>query len=337
MWRRLILPWLVSLIAFPVLGGVLVPPDSTWRFYKGLSEASSPDTTAWRLLAFDDSAWPVSQAAFYYENQPTSTNAYTGNTVLSDMDGNYTCIFMRKTFVLNNPYDAAALQVAALSDDGFIAWINGQEVARFNMPAGSVPYNGTSSPALTEPIPWYTNTLTDVQSFLVPGTNILAVQAFNSSLGSSSDFTINPALYYAPDLSSPTVTLLYPAAGANLSQLTSIEVGFDEPVAGVDASDLLINGHVATNVDVVTPSQFVFTFPQPATGTVQVAWAPGNGITDLSSVSNAFAGGSWTYTLVTNAPVTGVIINEFMAANSGNQANSLHDELGSSPDRKSVV
>ena len=332
MWRRLMLLWLVSLIAFSVLGGVLVPPDSSWRFYKGLSEASSPDTTAWRLLAFDDSAWPVSQAAFYYENQPTSTNAYTGNTVLSDMDGNYTCIFMRKTFVLNNPYDAAALQVAALSDDGFIAWINGQEVARFNMPAGNVPYNGTSSPALTEPIPWYTNKLTDVPSFLVPGTNILAVQAFNCSLGTSSDFIINPALYYTPDLSGPTVTLLYPAAGANLSQLTSIEVGFDEPVAGVDASDLLINGHAATNVAAVTPSQLVFTFPQPATGTVQVAWAPGNGITDLSSASNAFAGGSWTYTLVTNGPITGVIINEFMASNSGNQTNSLHDELGNSPD-----
>ena len=154
MRRRLLLLWLTCLSALPGVAGVLVLPDSSWRFYKGLSEASSPDTTAWRQLGFDDSAWLTGQAAFYYENQPSSTTAYTGNTVLSDMFGGYTCIFLRQTFVLSNPYDAAALQVAALSDDGFIAWINGQEVARFNMPAGDVPYNGTSSPALTEPIPW---------------------------------------------------------------------------------------------------------------------------------------------------------------------------------------
>ena len=105
-----------------------------------------------------------------------------------------------------------------------------------------MPYNGTSNAALAEPIPWRTNTLTDIQSFLVPGTNVMAVQAFNSSMGSSSDFIINPALYYTPDLTAPTVTLLYPAAGGSVRQLTSIEVGFDEPVAGVDAADLLVNG-----------------------------------------------------------------------------------------------
>ncbi len=128
------------------------------------------------------------------------------------------------------------------------------------------------------------------------------------------------------------MTLLYPAAGDLVRQLTTIEVGFDEPVAGVDAADLLINGQPATNLTVVSPSQFVFTFPQPASGTVQVAWAPGHGITDLSSASNTFAGGSWTYDLDPSAPITGVIISEFMAANSGKQTDSLHDELGESPD-----
>jgi hypothetical protein len=329
---RCVLLLFTSLTVLPCLAGVLVPQNSTWRFFKGSSEASTPDVTTWRQLGFDDSAWPTSQAAFYYENQPGSQTAYTGNTVLGDMFGRYTCIFLRKTFVLTNPSDVRALQVAGLSDDGFIAWINGQEVARFNMPAGDVAYNGTSSPALAEPIPWWTNTLTDVQSFLVPGTNVIAVQAFNCNLGASSDFIINPALYYMPDLTAPTVTLLYPAAGDLVRRLTSIEVGFDEPVPGIEAADLLINGRPATNLTAVTPSQFVFTFPQPAAGTVQVAWAPGHGITDLASASNAFAGGSWTYNLNPTAPILGVIISEFMAANRGKQTNSLHDELGDSPD-----
>src|ERR1035437_8941217 len=188
---RFVLLLFASLNVLPCVAGVLVSPNSTWRFLKGNSEASSPDATAWRQLDFDDSAWAASQAAFYYENQPGSSTAYTGNTVLADMFGYYTCIFMRQQFVVTNIYDVAALQIAALSDDGFIAWINGQEVGRFNMPAGDVPYNGTSSPALAEPIPWWTNTVSDIQSFLVPGVNVLAVQAFNSSIGNSSAFVIN--------------------------------------------------------------------------------------------------------------------------------------------------
>jgi hypothetical protein len=331
MLRRIVL--LAALLkCLTGVAGVLIPQDSYWRFFKGYSDGSTPDTTAWRQLGFDDSAWVTSQAAFYYENDPGNPTAYSGNTDLTDMFGGYTCIFMRQTFVVTNVYDLAALQVAALSDDGFIAWINGQEVARFNMPAGDVPYNGTASPALPEPIPWWTNTVSDLQSLLVPGVNVLAVQAFNASLSGSSDFMINPALYYIPDFTSPTLTLIYPETNSVVRQLTSIEVAFSKPVSGVDASDLLIGGQPATDVATITPSQFVFSFSQPATGTVQVAWALGQNIHDLSSASNAFAGGSWSYTLNPKAPPPGVIISEFMADNSGKQSNSLHDELGDSPD-----
>jgi hypothetical protein len=314
------------------LAGVLVPLDSTWKYFKGFTEASSPDRTAWRQVDFDDSAWPTGQAAFYYENQPGSGTAYTGHTQLTDMFGGYTCIFLRSTFVISNIYDLQSMQIAAFSDDGFLAWINGNQVGRFNMPADEVPYNGSSSPALAEPVPWYTNDIPDFRNWLHAGTNVLAIQAFNASIGSSSDFIINAALSFDPSLDPPTVTFLFPDYGATVRQINSVEVGFNKPVTGVDASDLLINGQAATNVTMVAPSQFLFTFPQPATGLVQVAWSAANGIRDLSSSSNVFGGGSWTYTLNPNLPLPGVMISEFMASNSGHQSNSLHDELGNSPD-----
>ena len=309
-----------------------VSPGSSWRFFKGFSEASSPDATAWRALDFNDSGWNVGQAAFYYETSPGSGNAYTGNTELGDMYGGYTCIFMRRTFVVTNVNDVAALEVAGYSDDGFLAWINGHLVAQFNMPSSEAAYRDSSSPALGEPISWWTNVLSDFQSFLVTGTNVFAVQAFNSSIRNSSDFIINPALYYTPDLVAPTLTLLYPTPSDLVRQLTTIEVGFSEPVTGVDAGDLLINGQPATILAAISASQYLFTFPQPATGTVQVAWAGGHGIRDLSSAAHTFAGGSWWYLLNPNAPLPGVIISEFMASNSGDQANPIHDELGDSPD-----
>ena len=42
---RCILLLFASLNVLPCLAGVLVPQDSTWRFFKGYSKASTPDTT----------------------------------------------------------------------------------------------------------------------------------------------------------------------------------------------------------------------------------------------------------------------------------------------------
>src|SRR5213592_4757455 len=173
---------------------VIFPTNSTWKYFKGFSEASSPDSTAWRAIGFDDSSWPAGQAAFYFENQPGGPASYTGNTLLDDMFGKYTCVFLRKTFVVTNVADISELQLYSFSDDGFIAWINGTEVARFNMPVGDVPFDGSSLPALTEPVPPQTDAVANPGAFLVSGTNVLAVQSFNASLGSSSDFVIDLSL-----------------------------------------------------------------------------------------------------------------------------------------------
>src|SRR6185369_13506276 len=154
--------------------GVIFPTNSTWRFFEGRSEASTPDPTAWRAIGFDDSSWAMSQAPFYFENQPGGPTSYTGNTLLGDMFGGYTCIFLRKTFVVANAANISEMQLYAISDDGFIAWINGKEVARFNMPPGDVPFYGSSSPALTEPVPPQNDVVVNPSAFLVAGTNVIA-------------------------------------------------------------------------------------------------------------------------------------------------------------------
>src|SRR6266576_751572 len=83
MLRRLLFLLITCLIAFPSAGVVVVPQNSSWQFFEGLSEASTPDPTAWRDLDFADAGWSSGPAAFFYENQPGSAYAYTGNTVLS--------------------------------------------------------------------------------------------------------------------------------------------------------------------------------------------------------------------------------------------------------------
>jgi hypothetical protein len=119
--------------------------------------------------------------------------------------------------------------------------------------------------------------------------------------------------YNLIDQVAPTVATRTPVAGASVRTLTQIEVLFSEPVAGVDAGDLLINGAAASGISVTGSGRYLFTFPQPANGTVSVAWAPAHGIADFAA--NPFAGGSWSYTLDPNLGLPQIRINEFLAAN----------------------
>ena len=103
----------------------------------------------------------------------------------------------------------------------------------------------------------------------------------------------------------PTVFSKSPAPGS-VSALTAINVSFTDPVFGVSASDLLINGLAATSVS-GSGSNYTFTFTQPAEGVVYVGWSGAHGIADFESPPKAFdpfsAGGTWQYTLTdTTAP-----------------------------------
>jgi len=119
--------------------------------------------------------------------------------------------------------------------------------------------------------------------------------------------------YTLTDTVAPTVTALAPVAGATVSELDKIEITFSEPVAGVDAADLRINGIAATSLSGFGAGPYEFQFAQPANGAVNVTWAAGHGIRDQSAARNVFAGPGWSYSLNTNAIFEGqIVINEIM-------------------------
>jgi len=123
-------------------------------------------------------------------------------------------------------------------------------------------------------------------------------------------------LTVTPDTNPPAVNRVIPAPASVVADLNEIEVHFNEGVAGLRAADLLINGAPATNVTAYGPSVYVFDFPQPPTGQVQVAWSPAQRITDLSAASNRFDGSVvFNYTLDPNAISSFVAVTEFMANN----------------------
>ncbi len=290
--------WALMLVfGAPLHATLLFNTNATWNYFKGRTEASSPDTTAWRQINFNDASWTPAPAPFWYGDR------YTGGTEITDMYNQYLCIFMRRTFVLTNLGDITGLQLGSRCDDGYIAWINGVEVQRYNMPAGNIAYNGTASGTVAEPIPFNTYDLTNV-SMLVLGTNVMAVQAFNANL-TSSDLGIDVSLGTpAPDYVPPGIVWISPAPGT-VTNLSRITVTFSEPVTGVNAADLLINGVPAASRTGGNDT-YTFTFNQPAYGAVQISWATAHGIADCGIPPNAFdaaaPGATWQYNLVDATP-----------------------------------
>ena len=113
---------------------ILVQSNANWLFIKAFAEASTP-IDAWREVGFNDSLWSNSPTPFYY-GDPYNSVANPG-TLLSDMQGGaYSSIYLRKTFAVQNASAVTNLFFNAQSDDGFIAWINGFEVLRYNMAGG---------------------------------------------------------------------------------------------------------------------------------------------------------------------------------------------------------
>ena len=285
---------------------VLIASNQVWAFVKGTQEASTP-VEAWRALEFDDAGWSNSPACFYYGDPLTGTE-------LTDMNGLYSSVYLRKKFVVESPDALTNLFLKLQSDDGCVVWINGVEVTRTNLgtTGAADPFNGVASANAYEPgagVAFYGRNLPSPASYLRAGTNVMAVHAFNASLASSSDFAID--VEFSADLFDvnalpPRVLVVSPSAGA-VYALSNVTVSFSKPVANVDAADLLVNGEPALSV-VGASNTYTFSFDQPAYGAVALSWAVGHGIEDLAQPPHPFdatgAGATWQYSLLNpNAPV----------------------------------
>ncbi|MBN1506694.1 MAG: lamin tail domain-containing protein, partial [Sedimentisphaerales bacterium] len=157
---------------------VLLPDGAMWKYFKGLSE---PSTTrgAWRQVGFDDSQWAVGNAPVGYGESFIAT-------VLSDMPGNYSTLYLRTTFDVSSLNSLSKLILEVRYDDGVNVWINGMLAYQENVSSTEVPYDGLA-PTVREDSTFYRQELGDPRAWLRQGTNVVAVQVLNILLSGSSD------------------------------------------------------------------------------------------------------------------------------------------------------
>jgi parallel beta-helix repeat protein len=155
-----------------------VQVGDTWRYFKGTVDPPA----GWNDRGLDDSSWLSGPSGFGYDDGDDAT-------VLTDMAG-YLTLYIRKTFDAGVPGDQS-LQLVIDYDDGFVAYINGDEVARRHMPVGT-PTRTTPASSHDAGTP-ETIALGRASDILDPGVNVIAIEGHNTSL-TSGDFSLIPAL-----------------------------------------------------------------------------------------------------------------------------------------------
>ncbi len=164
---------------------VLVSDNANWKYFKGTREPSQRQE-AWRQLDFGDTGWLSGPAPIGYGESFIATT-------LADMRGNYTSLYLRKTFEVA---DLAALDKLTLEvqyDDGINLWINGKLACQDNLAGENLPYTAVATTAL-ENLNFVPHNLGDARTWLVEGTNAIAIQVLNSSKSDSSDCFIDVRL-----------------------------------------------------------------------------------------------------------------------------------------------
>ncbi len=158
----------------------LVNADDTWRLWKGRTAPSA--NLEWTASNFDDSSWTTAPGGFGYGDLDQV------NTVLSDMQGNYSTVYIRHAFTVSDPASLGTLSLTVYYDDGFVCYINGVEVTRSYV---ADPYSYASlATGSHESETSETFELGSASSLLQTGENTIALVGMNNSLAGSSDFVL---------------------------------------------------------------------------------------------------------------------------------------------------
>jgi hypothetical protein len=192
---------------------------SSWRYFKGTEDPPAN----WREIDFDDSNWMNGKAPFGYGVR----GHVRYGTVLNDMQQGYTSVFLRKHFYVDDLAKTTALKLSLNYGDGFVAWLNGVQIASQNAPnmptavstataehPGSAEHRYEVFPAAGEP--------------LRLGKNILTIQLLTKSLDSAS------ALLDASLIDTRNLAFQRPATASSIQR----NARFFQPSAAVDGTQL---------------------------------------------------------------------------------------------------
>ncbi|QDU54665.1 LamG-like jellyroll fold domain-containing protein [Aeoliella mucimassa] len=190
----------------------LIAEGDTARAWQPTSAAYD---ASWTDLAFDDSTFDIAGPSGFGFESGTGAPTFVGQ-YSTEVPAGTTSLYVRVPFTVESLEGITQLTMNLKYDDGFVAYLNGVEVASVNAPA-SRAWNSTATSIHDDydAIVFEEFDLTSALGALEEGDNVLAIHALNRS-ATSSDFLIVPELI---------------TGGAQIGNLTGVGY-FDTPTPG---------------------------------------------------------------------------------------------------------
>ena len=176
----------------------LIKTESIWKYL----DTGVDQGTGWSGVGFDDSSWPSGPGKL-----GTNDGAVTIIRIFNSNGLPVRTSYYRHQFNVANPSSITNLEFRVLRDDGCIAYLNGAEIFRMNMPAGNVTFNTFASTAIggaNETTYFPTNI---GPGLLVEGANLLAVELHQASGTRDAGFDLGLAGIGIPPANVPPLTI----------------------------------------------------------------------------------------------------------------------------------
>jgi hypothetical protein len=147
----------------------------------------------WTGVGFNPAGWTSGTTGVGYDRN-VEYRSLLGTDLGTAMDGVNTSAYIRVPFEVEDPSGLGGLVLRMKYDDGFVAYVNGVEVASRNAPttlswdSRATGLHDDAVAVIFEEIP-----LSGVGGLLEAGSNVLAIHGLNDNTGSS-DFLILPEL-----------------------------------------------------------------------------------------------------------------------------------------------
>lgn len=155
----------------------LISTGSSWKYL----DNGTDQGTAWYGGSFNDASWASGNAELGYGDGDEATVISFGPSSTAK----YITSYFRKTISAPTASSFIQFTMNLRRDDGIVVYINGTEVYRNNMPAGTITYTTPASTACSDDgATILTQTL--AANTLTNGTNVIAAEV-HQNVGTSSD------------------------------------------------------------------------------------------------------------------------------------------------------
>ncbi|MDB4470400.1 hypothetical protein N9046_08745 [Akkermansiaceae bacterium] len=153
-------------------------------------DESQKDNWTKRSDVYDDSNWRSSEQPLGFEVVNGTLEPFIKTNIQSEMKGVQSSVYLRSKFELNSFEEIENLSIHIRYDDGYVAYLNGNEISRSYMEE-DIKFDSSAIRTRGDSVvlsDFKNIEFEEIENYLVKGVNILALQASNWSKNGSDFF-----------------------------------------------------------------------------------------------------------------------------------------------------